>query len=43
MLRWLETSDIQETPDDLNNRPMVAVEDRKMDEISRTAQNTRRR
>ena len=35
-----KSNDIQETPDDLNNRPMVAVEDRKMGEISRTAQNT---
>jgi hypothetical protein len=36
-----KTSDIQETADDLNNHPMVAMEDRKMDEISRAAQNTR--
>jgi len=35
-----KTSDIQETADDLNNHPMVAMEDRKMDEISRAAQNT---
>jgi hypothetical protein len=35
-----KTSDIQETADDLNNHPTVAVEDRKMDEISRAAQNT---
>ena len=34
-----KTSDIQETADALNNHPMVAVEDRKMDEISRVAQN----
>jgi hypothetical protein len=33
-------SDIQETADDLNNHPTVAVEDRKMDEISRATQNT---
>jgi hypothetical protein len=35
-----KTSDMQETADDLNNHPMVAAEDRKMDEISRAAQNT---
>ena len=35
-----KTSDIQETADDLNNHSTVAVEDRKMDEISRAAQNT---
>jgi hypothetical protein len=35
-----KTSDIQETADDLNNHPTVAVKDRKMDEISRAAQNT---
>jgi hypothetical protein len=34
-----KTSDIQETADDLNNHPTVAVEDRKMDEISHAAQN----
>lgn len=34
-----KTSDIQETADDLNNHPTVAVEDRKMDEISRAVQN----
>jgi hypothetical protein len=34
-----KTSDSQETADDLNNHPTVAVEDRKMDEISRAAQN----
>ena len=31
---------MQETADDVNNHPMVAAEDRKMDEISRAAQNT---
>ncbi len=35
-----KTSDIQETADDLNNHPTGTVEDRKMDEISRAAQNT---
>jgi hypothetical protein len=35
-----KTSDMQETADDLNNHPMVAAEDRKIDEISRAAQNT---
>jgi hypothetical protein len=35
-----KTSDIQETADDLNNHPTIAAEDRKMDEISRAAQNT---
>ena len=35
-----KTSDMQETADELNNHPMVAAEDRKMDEISRAAQNT---
>ena len=35
-----ETSDMQETADDLNNHRMVGVEDRKMGEISRPAQNT---
>jgi cbb3-type cytochrome oxidase subunit 3 len=34
-----KTSDMQETAEDLNNHPMVAAEDRKIDEISR-AQNT---
>jgi hypothetical protein len=34
-----KTSDTQETADDLNNHPMVAAEDRKIDEISRAAQN----
>jgi hypothetical protein len=33
-----KTSDIQETDDDLNNHPTVAVKDRKMNEISRAAQ-----
>jgi hypothetical protein len=35
-----KTSDMQETADDLNNHPMVAAEDRKIDVISRAAQNT---
>jgi len=35
-----KTNDMQETADDVNNHPMVAAEDRKMDEISRAAQNT---
>jgi hypothetical protein len=35
-----KTSDIQETGDDLNDHPTVGVEERKMDEISRAAQNT---
>jgi hypothetical protein len=35
-----KTSDIQETADDLSNHPTGAVEDRKMDESSRSAQNT---
>jgi len=35
-----KTSDIQETADDLKNHPTGTVEDRKMDEISRAAQNT---
>ena len=35
-----KTSDIEERADDPNNHPTVAVEDRKMDEISRAAQNT---
>jgi hypothetical protein len=34
-----KTSDMQETAEDLNNHPMVAAEDRKIDEISRAAQN----
>ena len=34
-----KTSDIQATADDLNNHPMVAAENRKIDEISRAAQN----
>jgi hypothetical protein len=34
-----KTSDMQETADDLNNHPMVAAEDRKIDEISGAAQN----
>ena len=33
------TSDMQETADDLNNHPMVAAE-RKINEIGRAAQNT---
>ncbi len=36
----IKSNDIQETGDDLNNHPMVAVEDRKMDEISRATQDT---
>jgi hypothetical protein len=35
-----KTSDTQETADDLNSHPMVAAEDRKIDVISRAAQNT---
>jgi hypothetical protein len=35
-----KTSDMQETADDLNSHPMVAAEDRKIDVISRAAQNT---
>ena len=35
-----KTSDIQETLDDLNSHPMVAVKDREADEISLAAQST---
>jgi hypothetical protein len=35
-----KTSDMQETADNLNNHPMVAAEDRKIDEINRAAQDT---
>ncbi len=36
----IKSNDIQETGDDRNNHPMVAVEDRKMDKISRATQDT---